>query len=76
MHLAGPEALSRYELGVRVLAAAGKPENLIRATRQRDVRCIPPRPRDLTLDGTRALDSLNFCPSNPWDVPGNSPQDP
>ncbi len=74
LHLAGPQRLTRFELGERIVAAAGLALTSIEAARQTDVPCVPPRPRDLTLDGSRALASLSFCPTNPWDDPGNSLQ--
>lgn len=50
-HLPGPEALSRWELGTRLLAAAGLPSSSVVAASSRDHP--EPRPADLTLHTER-----------------------
>jgi len=66
LHLVGPWRLSRFELGHRVLSAAGFSEALarerIRPVTQAELELVPPRPRDVSLDGTRALSLLSFQP--------------
>ena len=56
LHLAGPERLTRYELGLLVLEAAGLepgPGEVV-ATRSVDAPSVPPRPIDASLDAARA----------------------
>lgn len=51
-HLAGPEAITRYALGLLIAAALGLPADRLRAASTRDAPS--PRPRDLRLLTTRA----------------------
>jgi dTDP-4-dehydrorhamnose reductase len=53
VHVAGPERLSRYEMGERFAAALGvqKP-NLVGISRT-ELATTEPRPQDLSLDGSR-----------------------
>ncbi|MBI4880667.1 MAG: SDR family oxidoreductase, partial [Planctomycetes bacterium] len=53
LHVAGPERLSRYDLGLRVAAAHGLDPAGIEAVRRDDVATTPRRPKDLSLDITR-----------------------
>lgn len=50
-HLPGPEALTRHELGIRLLAAAGLDPSVVRAGSAREHP--DPRPADLTLHTLR-----------------------
>ncbi|MBI2942730.1 MAG: SDR family oxidoreductase [Candidatus Wallbacteria bacterium] len=53
LHVAGPERLSRYELGCRIAAVRGLPTgSLVRGSRA-DHLAPEPRPRDTTLDCSR-----------------------
>lgn len=60
LHLAGPERLSRHELGRLVLDAApeGAPSGEVRAARSAEHRADPPRPRDVSLDAREASEVL------------------
>ena len=68
VHLAGPERVSRYELGVEVLTSMGLSRDEAAAelspTRQADLDAGAPRPRDVSLDATRAAAALSV------DLPG------
>jgi dTDP-4-dehydrorhamnose reductase len=57
LHVAGPVRLSRHELGLALLRAHGhaRPESLVRVVRRAEVTAGVERPRDVSLDGTRAL---------------------
>jgi len=57
-HLAGPERLSRFELGRIIARAAGWPLELLRPRRQAEVRVGYPRPRDVSLNVDRAQELL------------------
>ena len=52
-HLAGPERMSRFELGRLICRAAGWPEESLEPCRQADLAADPPRPRDVSLDVSR-----------------------
>ena len=58
LHVAGPERVSRYQLGRMVLSGAGRSEaeieTLLRPTRQRELDLATPRPADVSLDTRRA----------------------
>ena len=56
LHLAGPQPLSRYDLGTRLLAALGVPADAVRAGRSRESGMV--RPLDTTLDSRRAYGLL------------------
>lgn len=72
LHVAGPEAISRLELGRLVLLAAGHREHelvdLVRPVRQRDLDLRPPRPPDVTLDARRARALLHSPLSAPREL--------
>ena len=57
-HLAGPERLSRYEIGMRIARRFGWPTATIEAASVRDVPMNPPRPADLVLDSGKARSVL------------------
>ena len=62
LHVAGPDRLSRYELGLRVLRSSGIAEEAARAAIRpgtlRDAGMEATRPRDVSLDSRRALGLL------------------
>lgn len=68
LHVAGPRALTRHELGRLALLSAGYSEEefarRVRPARQADFDLTPPRPRDVSLDATRAR-SLLDAPLSP-----------
>jgi dTDP-4-dehydrorhamnose reductase len=53
VHVAGPERVSRFELGRRSAAALGLDASLVRANRRSDVNLPEPRPADISLDSSR-----------------------
>ena len=61
LHLGGRERVSRYAFGLLLARLAGFGEAGLRACRQRDVKMPAPRPRDVSLDSTRAF-SLGYSP--------------
>lgn len=62
VHLAGPDRVSRYQLGVEVLTSMGLSRDEAAAeltpTRQADLDAGATRPRDVSLDATRAAAAL------------------
>ncbi|MBP6703502.1 MAG: sugar nucleotide-binding protein, partial [Vicinamibacteria bacterium] len=60
-HLGGLTRLTRLELGQRVASALGLDAGLIRAAPQSSHRGAP-RPRDVSLDITRARAELRWTP--------------
>ena len=61
-HVAGPERLSRYELGLRVARVLALPTDAIDAVRQSDHAVGAPRPADTSLDTSRARRELGWSP--------------
>ncbi len=59
LHLGGPERISRYDLGLRVCRVLGEGSSSIHFALQQEVKMPAPRPRDLSLDSSRAL-ALGF----------------
>ncbi|NJN23289.1 MAG: sugar nucleotide-binding protein, partial [Acaryochloridaceae cyanobacterium RL_2_7] len=49
LHLAGPESLSRYDVGCNLARILGVDETLVRGCLQAEVKMAAPRPRDLTM---------------------------
>ena len=66
VHLAGDEACSRYEMGLRACEVFGLAPSLAVSARQADRPELGPRPRDVTLDRDRAR-ALGFF-SRPYDA--------
>lgn len=60
-HLGGKERLSRYDFGKLMVAAFGLPEKHLLACRQADVKMSAPRPKDVSLDSSKAF-SLGYSP--------------
>ncbi|MEM9909077.1 MAG: NAD(P)-dependent oxidoreductase [Cyanobacteria bacterium P01_D01_bin.44] len=54
-HLGGPERLSRYEFGQRMVKAWGLDSTLLKACRQADVSMAAPRPADVSLSSAKAF---------------------
>jgi dTDP-4-dehydrorhamnose reductase len=61
LHVAGPERLSRFELGQLVLAPGSGPS----PSRQADLELGAPRPADVSLDASRAAGLLSFSLLSP-----------
>jgi dTDP-4-dehydrorhamnose reductase len=61
-HIGGPERLSRYELGLRVADVLGLPRDGIEAVTTADFLQKPARPRDVSLDHSRAARELGYAP--------------
>lgn len=63
LHVAGPDRVSRYELGLAVLASMGMAretaEAAIERTSQDDLDAGAPRPRDVSLNAARARELLD-----------------
>ncbi len=57
-HLAGRERMSRFALGRLIHRALGWPEENLQPGRHSDVKCDPPRPRDVSLNVDKALSLL------------------
>jgi dTDP-4-dehydrorhamnose reductase len=66
LHLAGPDPVSRYHFACLVAAAAGLPTAAIRPGSTRDHPT--PRPRDCTLDCTRAATLITALPRGVHEV--------
>lgn len=60
-HLGGPERLTRLDLGARVARAFGRSSALVGTGRRAD-HTGAPRPRDVSLDSSRARNELGFRP--------------
>ena len=61
-HLAGPERLSRYELGLRVARVLGLPADGIDAVTQTGQPAGAPRPAEASLDTSRARREIGWSP--------------
>ena len=64
-HLAGPDKMSRFELGRVLCRAMGWPEKLLQSTRLADLVLDPPRPADVSLNQDRAAAVLGDQPIRP-----------
>jgi dTDP-4-dehydrorhamnose reductase len=71
-HLAGPERLSRYDLGLRVARVLALPVHGIDAVTQADQPASAPRPADASLDTSRARRELGWSPRPLDDAIGES----
>jgi dTDP-4-dehydrorhamnose reductase len=61
-HLGGPEPVSRYQLGLRVASVLGLPADGIVPVTGAELPQDAPRPRDTSLDSTRARRELGWEP--------------
>jgi dTDP-4-dehydrorhamnose reductase len=61
LHLGGKERLSRYEFGQLLVEVLGLPEAGLKACKQEDVKMAAPRPRDVSLDSSKAF-ALGYAP--------------
>lgn len=63
VHLAGPERVSRYELGLAVLTSMGlsleEAEAELQPIRQEELDAGAPRPRDVSLNAAQAAEALS-----------------
>ncbi len=59
LHLAGNEALSRYDLGRRIVARLGHPESYVISKSSAEIPGRAQRPRDASLDNSLARALLN-----------------
>jgi dTDP-4-dehydrorhamnose reductase len=62
LHLAGPDRVSRREFGRLVAESCGLDDSLIDSLTHADVDLVPPRPKDLSLNTTRARQLLKHPP--------------
>lgn len=60
-HLGGPERLSRSEIGYIIVEKYGLDKSLIDAIKQSDLQLSTPRPKDVSLDSSKAA-QLGFNP--------------
>ena len=60
-HLGGPERLSRYDIGIIIANKFGLDKNLLKAIKQEELNFSTPRPKDVSLDSSKAK-SLGFNP--------------
>ena len=58
IHLGGSERISRYEFGEKLCELLGLPESLIRETKYDDAAVNTPRPKDVSLNISRASSFL------------------
>ncbi len=61
IHLGGKERISRYEFGRLLVEAFQLPVAGLKACRQQDVKMAAPRPRDVSLDSSKAF-ALGYQP--------------
>lgn len=61
IHLGGKERLSRYEFGQLLIEVLALPEAGLKACQQAEVKMAAPRPRDVSLDSSKAF-SLGYAP--------------
>ncbi len=61
LHLAGKEKLSRYDFGIKVIRTFGLDASLVQACLQKEVKMPAPRPPDVSLNITKAL-NLGYSP--------------
>ncbi len=67
-HLAGPDRLSRFQMGQIMARALGVSESHLVATRQRDLDQPEPRPADVSLSCRRFTKLFGHAPGRPMSV--------
>jgi dTDP-4-dehydrorhamnose reductase len=67
-HCGGQERLSRYEFGLLVARAFGLPETNVRRGSSASVTTGAPRPKDVSLDITKARHDLGYSPTPTMDA--------
>lgn len=61
VHIAGPERLSRYDIGLAIAKAFGLSETMLQSMSQKDLQMAAPRPADVSLDISKAV-ALGYQP--------------
>ena len=61
IHLGGHKRISRYELGCKIAEIFGYPKKLLISCLQKDVNLSCPRPKDVSLDNSKAF-SKGYSP--------------
>ena len=61
LHLGGSERVSRYDFGVRLARALGRPGTQLAAISRKEVAFRAPRPADVSLDSRKAM-ALGYKP--------------
>jgi dTDP-4-dehydrorhamnose reductase len=54
LHLAGSQRISRYALGMRIAEILNVPKELLLPRKIAEVKSVPPRARDVSLDISKA----------------------
>jgi len=62
LHIAGPDRVTRFELGIRIAELFDLDQSRISPFSQKDLDLGMPRPPDLSLDITRARTLINYSP--------------
>jgi len=63
LHLGGMQRVSRYDFGLAVSRALGARDACIKPCHQKDVVMMAPRPKDVSLDSSKAL-ALGWAPDS------------
>ena len=63
LHLGGTQRVSRYDFGLAVSRALGAREACIKPCHQKDIVMSAPRPKDVSLDSSKAL-ALGWAPDS------------
>jgi dTDP-4-dehydrorhamnose reductase len=61
IHIAGPERLSRYDIGLAIAKAFGLSETMLQSASQKDLQMAAPRPADVSLNISKAV-ALGYQP--------------
>ena len=61
IHLGGKERISRYDFGKLLIEVFQLPETKLKSCQQQDVKMAAPRPKDVSLDSTKAF-ALGYQP--------------
>jgi dTDP-4-dehydrorhamnose reductase len=67
LHLGGPERIDRYSFGRIVSAVYGYPEKLLQKVTRADMNEGAPRPRDVSLDIQKFVNTFSFRPRSVFD---------